>query len=359
MQEPALVNNETESGSLESQAGSGVAERIIAVWALSEAALGGVLHALRLPFTGLFVGGLAVVFITLIARFDTREYALLRAMIIVMIVKLIVSPHAPINAYLAIAFQGLAGALLFRFTGSFRTAALLLGILSLLQSSLQKLIIITLVFGMNFWKATDLFIDYVFGQMPLIGGVTDQVSIIGLVTGMYISIHLAFGLTVGIWAPIVAAKLSQAIEEGKRIHIVPEELEKAMPVRRKKRSRVFKRLTYFLILIISFSIFFLSYVVPVFEHSRGMAALIMVLRSIIIILVWYYLLGPFLMDRLRRFLQKKESRYKNEVANILDLLPVLRAIIIRNWKQAAPLKNPRRLPNFIQTVLVHILTVEL
>ena len=153
MQETAHIDKISESSSGQTPAQRNLVDRIITAWALSEAALGGILHALRLPFTGLFVGGMAVVFIILLARFDSRRYGILRATLLVMIVKLLVSPHAPINAYLAIAFQGLTGTLLFRFIKNIRVASLLLGILCLLQSSLQKLLIITLVFGMNFWKA--------------------------------------------------------------------------------------------------------------------------------------------------------------------------------------------------------------
>ncbi len=43
--------------------------KLILLWAFSESALGGMLHALRIPLTGLFVGGSAVIFISLIAHY--------------------------------------------------------------------------------------------------------------------------------------------------------------------------------------------------------------------------------------------------------------------------------------------------
>ncbi len=75
-------------------------ERITAMWALSEAALGGILHAFKIPLTGLFVNGSAVIFIALIAYYAQKSGAILRATLIVLLVKGGVSPHTPINAYL-------------------------------------------------------------------------------------------------------------------------------------------------------------------------------------------------------------------------------------------------------------------
>jgi len=39
------------------------------LWALSESGLGGMMFALKIPFTGFFVGGFAVVMLGLIAHF--------------------------------------------------------------------------------------------------------------------------------------------------------------------------------------------------------------------------------------------------------------------------------------------------
>jgi hypothetical protein len=44
--------------------------RLTALWAFVEAGLGGILHAFKVPFTGLLVGGMAVMLITLIAHFS-------------------------------------------------------------------------------------------------------------------------------------------------------------------------------------------------------------------------------------------------------------------------------------------------
>lgn len=48
-------------------------QRLTALWAFSESGLGGVVHALKIPFTGIMLGGFAVIIITLIAYFSEKS----------------------------------------------------------------------------------------------------------------------------------------------------------------------------------------------------------------------------------------------------------------------------------------------
>ena len=122
-------------------------ERLTALWALNEAGLGGLIHAMRVPFTGIVVGSMAVVLIALIAFFAERKAkAILKATVIVLLVKAAASPHTPLPAYVAVSFQGLAGALLFGWLPSVRLGALLLGLLALWQGAVQKLLVITILY---------------------------------------------------------------------------------------------------------------------------------------------------------------------------------------------------------------------
>ena len=75
-------------------------ERLTALWALNEAGLGGLIHAMRVPFTGIVVGSTAVVLIALIAFFAERKaQAILKATVIVLLIKAAASPHTPLPAY--------------------------------------------------------------------------------------------------------------------------------------------------------------------------------------------------------------------------------------------------------------------
>ena len=48
-------------------------QRLTALWAFSEAALGGLLHALHIPFSGVVLGGFAIMFISLIAYYSKNH----------------------------------------------------------------------------------------------------------------------------------------------------------------------------------------------------------------------------------------------------------------------------------------------
>src|ERR1041385_8287233 len=87
--------------------------RLIGLWVLCEAMLGGIIHAAKIPVSGLIVGSCAVVCICLIAFYNSTKGAIIKATIIVAVFKMILSPQAPPLAYLAVFFQGIMGELLF------------------------------------------------------------------------------------------------------------------------------------------------------------------------------------------------------------------------------------------------------
>ena len=105
--------------------------RITALWGFSESALGGILHAFKIPVTGLFVGSAAVIFITLIAYFshetsDTllRKGTILKATFTVLIIKGFVSPYTPVTAYFAVLLQGFMGEILFSSSKHFKQSTI-------------------------------------------------------------------------------------------------------------------------------------------------------------------------------------------------------------------------------------------
>jgi hypothetical protein len=114
--------------------------KITAAWAFSEAALGGLLHALHIPFTGLMVGGAASIFISLIAYFSQKPEEIIRSTIIVIVIKGIISPHTPLIAYFSVMGQGIVGYLIFKMISNHRFAALLFSTLTITFFGFQKLI---------------------------------------------------------------------------------------------------------------------------------------------------------------------------------------------------------------------------
>ena len=131
--------------------------RLTALWAFSECALGGILHAFKFPFTGFFLGGFAVIMIGMIAFFSERPSRdLLVSTLVIVLIKAAVNPHSPPMAYVAVGFQGLCGALFYSLIRNFSVAAVVVGALSLAESALQKVLVTTLIFGKSFWQAVNV-----------------------------------------------------------------------------------------------------------------------------------------------------------------------------------------------------------
>jgi len=330
--------------------------RITALWALSEAGLGGVLHAFRIPFTGLFIGSSAVLLIMLLAAFSRKKGVILRATILVMIVKGMVSPHTPLMSYTAVFLQGLLGELFFGIFRSKRLAGFLLAFTALLLSALQKFIVTTFVFGMNIWHSIDLFGSYVISQFMLSGKETVALPISYSLIGTYTVIHLIAGIIVGLKGPGLAIRIYDYSRNTENVFLMPAG-EEPNVAGKKGRRRFLKKLSGYLLFFIAGAVMVLSYIFPVFEESQGLAAMIMVVRSILIMTIWYLLLGPFLLKRLRTFLAKKETVYSADVESIITLLPVFRTLIDDSWKKSAEGKRYHRFNRFVFLLIARILTV--
>ena len=331
--------------------------RITALWALSEAGLGGVLHAFRIPFTGLFIGSSAVLLIMLLTRFSQKKGVILRATVLVMIVKGMVSPHTPLMSYAAVFLQGLLGELFFGLIPSKRLAGFLLAVTALLLSALQKFIVTTFVFGMNIWHSIDLFGSYVIRQFMLNGKETLTLPISYSLIAAYTFIHFIAGLIVGLKGPGLALRIYDYSRNTANSFVLHSAEEPKIVEKKNRRRRFLKRLSGYLLFFIAGAIMVLSYIFPVFEESQGLAALIMVVRSVLIMTIWYLLLGPFLLKRLRAFLAKKETVYSADVESIITLLPVFRSLVDESWKESAEGKRYRRFNRFIFLLIARILTV--
>ncbi|MEM1126199.1 MAG: hypothetical protein AAGI71_06060 [Bacteroidota bacterium] len=196
---------------------SPVTGRITALWALAEVGLGGALHAFRLPVTGLFVGGSAVVLLSLLAEAARREgravrRTLLSRTAVVLGVKAAASPHAPLGAYLAVGFQGGLAALVLPVLGR-RSGPLVLGAVALLESSLQRVLVLTLLFGTTFWEAVDALVGV---AVRFFEGLTGLVltplpfsASYGLIAA-YVGLHVVGGLVAGALAAWLPARAFEA-----------------------------------------------------------------------------------------------------------------------------------------------------
>jgi hypothetical protein len=314
-------------------------ERITALWALSEAALGGVLHAFRFPMTGLVINSSSVIFIVLIANYAKQKGTILRATLIVLIIKGMVSPHTPINAFIAVTIQGVLGELLFRSKKYFTASALVLGVITLLLSGSQKIIVLTVVFGNNLWESINIFGNFIMQKFQLFGPSTEAYDISFWIILSYLSLHLFVGIFVGILSSRIPGWMDKELDHFKK-SVQLEKVQAPIQIKViKKRKSWVRRPSGIAVFLLAVIIVILSYFYPEITSKQGAKAIIMVLRSIVIMAFWYIWIGPKLLLLLNRILKKKHNQYFNHVQNTLKILPPLRGIIYQTWISSGEYKS--------------------
>jgi len=336
-------------------------QRLTALWALNEAGLGGLMHAVGSSFTGAFVGGAAVVLISLIAHFaDHKLSAILRALTVVLIIKLMVSPHSPLQAYFAVTFQAVAGVVLFSLIANHRLAAMLLAIIGLMESALQKLLVTTLVFGKSIWVAIDEFTNFVVHNVLKVSDTPVDFSASLWLIGIYLGIYLLFGIAFGWVAGALPSQIRLALQTPA---FVPQHssapANDATAQGRKPRPWWRRPWVAFLVPLV-FIVLTMTFLKGMVDGSgRGaLAGAYVALRATLILVVWYFVLAPVLMRALRRFLKRKSTRYSAEVEGALQLLPELKSYARQLWSTPAQVAGWRRWRQMLIALIAYALTFE-
>jgi nucleoside-triphosphatase THEP1 len=324
--------------------------RIIALWVLCEAMLGGIIHALHIPVSGLIVGSTAVVCICLIAYYAPVKGAIIKATIIVAVFKMMLSPQAPVLAYAAVFFQGALGEVLFWNKRSYRFSCFLLGFLALLESGFQRIIVLTVVYGNNFWKAINDFINDLTKQKNF----TDYS--LYFISG-YVLLHVIAGLIVGWWAGVIPQKILNWQIQFAGYEIKEETKTPAiLPSAKKRRKLKTGLLVIWISLILLYSQSYFQIGDPILPPSIALQILI---RSFIIVLSWYFLIGPISRLLLQTWLKKKQTGHQNEVEKIASLLPSTRKLVVECWKLSSGKKGVNKIIFFSKLFLAKILIAEI
>lgn len=322
--------------------------RLIALWVLCEAMLGGIIHGLKIPVSGLIVGSCAVICICLIAWYVPGRGAILKATLIVAIFKMMLSPQAPPPAYIAVFFQGALGELLFFSNRRFYSiSCIVLAVLALLESGLQRILVLTIVYGNDLWKVINDFINGLTKQKA-----TTNYSL--LIAGGYVLLHFFTGLLVG-WIAMLLPHHIEKWSTGKQYMILVDNASAlALAPAAKKRKRLKKGLFFVWIVLIGF------YVQSYFNIGNPLLpshmALKILLRSFIIVLGWIFIAGPLLRQLLHSWLQKKKTGSKEDVEEVLRLIPALQQLVAQSWKQSAEKKGWKRISHCSKMILVNALS---
>jgi hypothetical protein len=285
--------------------------RLTALWALSEAGLGGVMHALKIPFTGFFVGGFAVVLISIIAYFsDCNFKKIIQATLLVLLVKAGASPHSPVTAYLAVSFQGLIGATIFYLLKHNRYSCVLFGALALLESAIQKLLVTTLIFGKSIWQAIDIFMESILKDFHL----TNEYSYSEIIIFIYVLSYLILGVYLG----LVSASLPQNIFT-KKNYILNKFAQ--LPANEQQfkfatKKTKFKWLNYFLLLGFLVILFLVAD-----QFSKAMYIFI---RSVVVMLFIFLVIHPIVILLLNNFSKKRKGQIEIVTNQIDEIKKIVR-----------------------------------
>jgi hypothetical protein len=325
--------------------------KITALWAFSESAFGGILHAISVPFRGMFINSAAVLFISLLALFSKNKNDILKSTLIVLLIKFLVSPHTPLTAYFAVTVQGLLGYLLFFPKNIYRLSAFILGILTLFFSGIQKIVVLTLVFGNTLWKSLNIFIQQVAKEFL---SLKIDLQFGYLLITLYLSIHLLAGIFIGYYA----GKLPEKINRYK--NLIPKDLlnniQEEFPLKQKRKKRNwFFRPSGIIIIFVSISILVYSYLYP---HSLDVGSndiVVMLIRSIVITFIWFGLIGPFIKNLFQKYLEKKKSSYSKEINYVLDLFPQFKKVVSYCWKNSSDKSGIKRIRKFLSTTFYYLL----
>jgi hypothetical protein len=318
--------------------------RLTALWALSEGVLGGIIHGFNLPISGLIVGSAAVIIICMIGFYAPEKSAIIKATILVCIFKLMLSPQSPFPAYIAVLFQGLSGSLFFWNKKFFKISCLLFAVIALIESAIQKVLVTTILFGMNFWKAVNDFIN----------GLTHQKTITNYslyFVSTYILLHLIVGIVIGRFA----GNLPQRLKGLNKFSLSVNEAG-TLPIQKSPSRRSKKIKTGLLIVWIILLLLFLQsqfHIGPPLLSSD--LSLQIFIRSILIILAWYFVVSPVIMLFMKRWLEKQKEKSQGDIRAILELLPSTKMLLEKCWQLSSGSKGLKRLNEFCKMVLVNSL----
>ncbi|MBP9582204.1 MAG: hypothetical protein KBE38_08595 [Ignavibacterium sp.] len=328
--------------------------KITALWAFSESAFGGILHALTIPFRGLFISAAAVLFISLIALFSKSGKEILKSTLIVILIKALVSPHSPLTAYFAVGIQGLLGYLLFSTKKFYTFSALLLGIFTLFFSGIQKIVVLTILFGNNLWKSINIFIDQVFNDFLSLG-INSNINYGYLLVGIYVSIHLLAGVFIGIYAGRLPKKLNSFLQNNPLINFDETDFEYPKKDEKRKKKSWLLRPTGIIIITVLISLLIFTYLFPSSKEIASIEIIIMLVRSVALTFIWYIFLAPIIKKLFQKYLSNKKSVYAKEIDEMMNMFPQFRKIVSYCWKNSQSKTGLKRIHYFLSTSFYYML----
>ncbi len=331
-------------------------QKITALWSFSEAAFGGLLHALKIPFRGIFISSAAVVFISLIAFYSKQSKTILKSTMIVLLIKALVSPYTPLTAYFAVSLQGILGYIIFSSKRFFKISAMLLGIFSLTFSGAQKIIFLTILFGNTLWKSINVFIGEI-NQLFFSSQITNDINFGYLLISIYLLIHLIAGILIGIYAGKLPDKINSGLKNDK--YLTPNDFySDIFKSDQKKRKKWYQRPTGVMLFLLSFVLLIISYISPSEIGIEKNEIILMLLRSVILTIIWFLIISPIINRLFQKFVLSRNTVYTNEMNQIINHFPQFRKTLSFCWNNSSSYKGLKRICNFFTNSFYFLLLSE-
>lgn len=320
---------------------------LVGVWAFAESGLGGMMHALKLPFTGIWVGGTAVAVLIVMAAvargryghkpqpFRARVRTLLQATTLVIAVKLAASPHSPPTAYLAVGFQGLLAAGLLTWLKPFRLAAVLFAVGAMLESALQKLLVMTMIYGSAWFDALEAMMELAARQLAWSG--LNGSSVLAI----YLAMYTAWGLILGFWASGWSHRNREVYRELAQTWNAQNRSATPKSLRRPRRFKGLFLLSGLAVILISLA----------WSGVDSDELLAIGIRSFTATAILLFAAGP-LRRRLSRWLSR--SNDSAAVGNLVEDLDVQRSKFKFCWQQARGATSSFQRPFRAVEYFIHI-----
>lgn len=313
--------------------------RIIALWVVCESVLGGIIHGLHLPVSGLIVGSCSILCITLIAVHEKSKGAIFKATMVVLLFKFMLSPQSPPTAYIAVLFQGLMGQL---FIGKeiSKTKVISFSMLTMAESALQRLLVMLIFFGIEFWKAMDQYAASVVR--------VENLAFSQWLAIAYIMTHVIIGAFVGFYCYRFAQK-SKAPEKYFPHLLLNENMEEEIAKAKPEQGR--RKIIWIIMLIVLY--------VCTFYFGEGhywqMIAKT-ILRMVVLIFLWQWLVIPVFRIVSEKFFADRKIRYQELFDAVAKDLPAIQTIVRKCWSNAKGKNIFHRIMLFISMSAVNTLT---
>ena len=98
-----------------------------------------------------------------------------------------------------------------------------------------------------------------------------------------------------------------------------------------------------------------SYFIPEFEDQTTTKILIMFLRSVVILFLWFTFVGPYLHKLLNNYTAKKKNQYADEIERIIDCMPLYRKYAVYSWKKSGQYTGLKKIKTFFKLLFGMIL----